>query len=201
MTALYSKINVTNESESKRSIVNKTLSQNCSAKENELRSMKEDKSECANKKKRDAHNEVACDVTTYSNVSNVFECGRNNPDVSCERACIANVDNEYFTGVLDTLNEYQDCHSQRLSSKKLREAVRRVMDEEEEEMERNINNITCDTPFQSPGTKSVQKKYASWSLERRLAAGVLVEMVENFKGCSIQSDKQVDDISNSKEGG
>ena len=25
-------------------------------------------------------------------------------------------------------------------------------------------------------------------------------MVENFKGCSIQSDEQVDDISDSKEG-
>ena len=67
-------------------------------------------------------------------------------------------------------------------------------------MERNINNITCDTPFQSPGTKSVQEKDASWSLERRLAAGVLAEMVEIFKGCSIQSDEQVDDISDSKEG-
>ena len=74
------------------------------------------------------------------------------------------------------------------------------MDEEEEEMERNINNITCDTTFQSPGTKSVKKKDASWSLERRLAAGVLAEMVENSKGCSIQSEKQVDDISDSKEG-
>ena len=68
------------------------------------------------------------------------------------------------------------------------------MDEEEEEMERNINNITCDTTFQSPGTKSVKKKDASWSLEKRLAAGVLAEMVENFKGCSIQSDKQVYEI-------
>ena len=47
---------------------------------------------------------------------------------------------------------------------KLKEAVRRVMDEEKEEMERNINNITCNTPFQSPVTKSVQKKDASWSL-------------------------------------
>ena len=70
------------------------------------------------------------------------------------------------------------------------------MDEEEEE----INNITCDTPFQSPNTKNVQKKDASWTLERQLAAGVLAEMVENFKGCSIQSDKQFDDISDSKEG-
>ena len=199
MTAPYSKVNVTNEGESKRSIVNETLSQNCSAKENGLFFMKEDKPEYANEKQKEAKNEVACDVTNYFNVSNVFECGRNNTDVSCERACMATEDNEYFTDILDTLNEYQDRHSQRLSSMKLREAVRRVMDEEEEEMERNINNITCHTSFQSPVTKSVQKKDTSWSLERRLAAGVLAEMLENFKGCSIQSDKQVDEIFDSKE--
>ena len=40
------------------------------------------------------------------------------------------------------------------------------MDEEEEDIKRNINNVTCDTPFQSPVTKSVQNKDASWSLER-----------------------------------
>ena len=79
---------------------------------------------------------------------------------------MANVDNDYFSDVLDNLNKYQDCHGQRLSSKKLREAVGRVINEEVEEIERNINNITCDTPFQSPSTKSVQKKDASWSLER-----------------------------------
>ena len=48
-------------------------------------------------------------------------------------------------------------------------------------------------------TKFVKKKYASWSLERQLAAGVLAEMVENFKGCTIQSDEQVDTIIDSKE--
>ena len=100
-------------------------------------------------------------MTNYLNVSNIYECERNNPDVQCERACMANVDNEYFLDVIDTLNEYQDRHGQRLSSKKLREAVRRVMDEEEEEMEHNINNMTCNTPFQSQGTKSAQKKDAS----------------------------------------
>ena len=47
------------------------------------------------------------------------------------------------------------------------------MDEEEEEIERNINNITCDTSFKSPVTKNVQKKDANWSLEIRLDAGVL----------------------------
>ena len=114
MTAPYSNINVTNESESKRSTVNEKLSQSCSTNEtkskrtivnkplsqkgsaddNELCSTEEDESECSNKKQKDAYNEVACDVMNYFNVSNVFECGRNNPDVSCERACVANVDNE-----------------------------------------------------------------------------------------------------------
>ena len=74
------------------------------------------------------------------NISNVFQCGRNNPDVSCERARMATAYNEYFTEILDTLNEYQDRHGQRLSSKKLREAVCCVMDEEEEEIEHNISN-------------------------------------------------------------
>ena len=45
---------------------------------------------------------------------------------------MVNVDNDDFSDVLDTLNEYQDRHGQRLSSKNLREAVRRVMIEVEE---------------------------------------------------------------------
>ena len=134
-------------------------------------------------------------MTNYFNVSNVFECGRNNPDMSCERACMATGYNGYCTDVLDTLKKYQDRHGQIFSTKKLREAVCRVMDEEEEEeMERNINKITCNTSFQSPVTKNLQKKDANWSLKRRLAAGVLEEIVENFKGYTIQSKEQVDTI-------
>ena len=110
MTVPYSNINVTNESESKRSIFNETLLHKCSAKENELCSTKENESEFANKKQKYTKNEVACEVTNYFNISNVFECGRNNPDVSCERACMANMDNEYFTDILETLNRYQDRH-------------------------------------------------------------------------------------------
>ena len=112
---------------------------------------------------------------------------------------MATEENEYFMDVLENLNKFKDHNGQRLSSKKLREAVLRVMDEGEEEMERNINNFTCDTSFQYPVTKTVQKKGASWSLEIRLATGVLAEMVEIFKGCSIQSDEQVDEIIDSKE--
>ena len=41
-------------------------------------------------------------------------------------------DNEYFLDIIDTLKRYQDRHGQRLSNKNLKEAVLRVMDEEEE---------------------------------------------------------------------
>ena len=64
-------------------MVNEPLSQKCSADNNVLCSTKEGESECANKKQKDVKNEVACDVTNYSNVFNVFECGRNNPEVPC----------------------------------------------------------------------------------------------------------------------
>ena len=72
MNAPSSNVNITNEGESKRSIVNENLSQSCSTKENEsklsiynehlsqkcfaeeneLRSTKKYESECANKKKK-----------------------------------------------------------------------------------------------------------------------------------------------------
>ena len=44
-----------------------------------------------------------------------------------------------------------------------------------------------------------QKKGASWSLERRLAAGVLDEMVKEFKGCTIQLDEQANTTIDSEE--
>ena len=122
-------------------------------------------------------NDVTYNVPNF-NVSNVFECGRNNPDMSYERAHMATEGNEYFTEILDHLNEYQDYHGQRLSSKNLKEAVLRVTEQEEEKIERYINNITCDTLFQSSATKNVQKKDTNWSLERRLVAGVLDEMIK-----------------------
>ena len=114
MTAPYLNVNITNEGESKHSIVNEKLSQRCSTNENkskrsiinepfsrnasadknELCSTKNDEPECANRKQKDVKNEVTCDVTNHLNVSNVFEFGRNNPDVLSERACMATEDNE-----------------------------------------------------------------------------------------------------------
>ena len=47
--------------------------------------------------------------------------------------------NEYFTDIIDHLNKYQDRHGQRLSSKKLKEAVLRIMEKEEEK--KNVTSI------------------------------------------------------------
>ena len=52
------------------------------------------------------------------------------------------------------------------------------MGDEEEEIERNINNVTCNTSFHYPVTMNVQEKDANWSLERQLAAVVLEETVK-----------------------
>ena len=66
------------------------------------------------------------------NVSNVFECGRNNPDWSYERAYMAAEGNEYFMEILDRINGYHDHHGQILSSKKMKEDALRVMEQQQE---------------------------------------------------------------------
>ena len=73
------------------------------------------------------------------------------------------------------------------------------MEQQQEETENNINNITWDTSFKSPVTKKVQKKDANWSLERWIDAGVWDKMIKEFNECTIQSDKQVDTIIDSEE--
>ena len=108
MTAPSSNVYSTDEDESKRIIVHETLLQNCSANEGKLKksivnvnllqnysaevdklcSTDKDKSEYTITQKRNAGNEVTYDVPNF-NVSNVFECGRNYPDVSYERVYMA----------------------------------------------------------------------------------------------------------------
>ena len=78
-----------NEGKSKQSIVNKTLSQNYSADVDKLSSTKEVKSECTIMEQKDAEDEVTYDNIYNFNVSNVFECRINNPDVSYKRAHMA----------------------------------------------------------------------------------------------------------------
>ena len=100
---------------------------------NKLCSTEEDKSECTITEQKDAGNEVTYDVPNF-NVSNVFEYGRSNTDMSYERAYMATSSNECFTEMLDDLNKYHDYHGQRLSIKNFKEAVLRIMEEEEEKI-------------------------------------------------------------------
>ena len=58
-----------------------------------LCSTEEDKSECTITEEKYAGNEVTYDVPNF-NISNVFECGRNNPDMSYERAYMATLGDE-----------------------------------------------------------------------------------------------------------
>ena len=41
---------------------------------------------------------------------------------------------------------------------------------------------------------NVQKNDEHLSLDRQLASGDIAEIVEIFKGCTIKSDKQIDEI-------
>ena len=69
-----------NTDESKQSIVNKILLQKYSAGVDKLCLTEIDKSEYTITEQKGEGSEVTYDVPNF-NVSNVFECGRNNPDV------------------------------------------------------------------------------------------------------------------------
>ena len=129
-------------------------------------------------------------MPNYLNVFNIFECRRKLLDifdVSYKRAYMATTKEKYFAEMLDHINKHNERHGEKLSSKTFRDAVIRFMEEEEEEIENYIYNITMDTSFQSPVAMNAQKKDANISLDRRLNSGVLAEMIKNFKECTIQS--------------
>ena len=63
----------------------------------ELSSTEEDKPEHTITEQKCAGNKFTNDVPNF-NVFNIFECGRNSPDVSYERAYMSTSGDEYFTG-------------------------------------------------------------------------------------------------------
>ena len=113
--------------------------------------------------------EVTYDVPYYFSAFNVFECGRkllDRLDVSYERLYIATPKEEYFTEMLHSLIERNRCHSTPMSNKNLQEAVIRVMEDEKNDANRNVHNVTTDNLFQAPITLNVQKKDANVTYER-----------------------------------
>ena len=94
MTAPSSNVYSKDEEESKRITVHKTLSHKYSADVEKLCSTDIDRSEYTITEQKDEGNEVTSDVPNF-NVSNIFKCGRNNPDVSYERAYMDTSGNGY----------------------------------------------------------------------------------------------------------
>ena len=92
---------------------------------------------------------------------------------------MATTKDKYYTKLLKTLVNDKNRNGEPLSNEKIQQAVRIVMEEIEAELERNTNNITMNTSFQSP----VQKKYIS---------------IINYSGYN-EPDNQVGKISDSKE--
>ena len=85
---------------------------------------------------------------------------------------------EYYTKILDSLLDHNDCHGTLLSSKKLQETVSRVMtetEEEEKDAKLNVNNVTMDTLFQYPATINTQSKYANVTNERQINSDIHAE--------------------------
>ena len=63
----------------------------------------------------------------------LFECGKNflnNIDAACERACVETSKDKYYTEMRDTLTDYNDRNNTPLSNAKIREAIRKVTEEE-----------------------------------------------------------------------
>ena len=86
--------------------------------------MEERESECIHKsinKEKDANNETENEepLGTYNPVVkdprefNIFECGKNILNrlyVTCERAYMANSRNKYYTEMLRTITDYNECN-------------------------------------------------------------------------------------------
>ena len=89
-------------------------------------------------------------MTSYFNI---FECGRNlleKLDVKYQQAFMATPKDKYYNALLDTLVKDNNLRGEPFSNDKIRQAVGKLIEETEAEFERNYNEITCDTSFQSP---------------------------------------------------
>ena len=111
-----------NEGESKCSIVNETLSQNYSANVSELCSTEKDISEYTITEQKYAEYEESSATKEVPSYFNIFQCGGNlldKPDVTYERACIANQKEKYYEKMLKTLVDYNNRNGAPLSNEKL----------------------------------------------------------------------------------
>ena len=57
---------------------------------------------------------------------------------------------KYYNALLDNLVKYNNLRGEPLSNHKIQKSVNKVIEETEAYFERNYNNITCNTSYQSP---------------------------------------------------
>ena len=84
---------------------------------------------------------------------NIYECGRNildRLDVTYQRAFMATPKDRYYNAFLDTLVKDNNLRGKPLSNENIQKQVGKVIEEMEVEFERNYNEITYDTSYQSP---------------------------------------------------
>ena len=98
-----------------------------------MRSQKYKQTKHANNGIEYEESSVTNEVQSYFNI---YKCGRNilnRIDMAYEQLCMATTKDKYYTKMLETLVDYNDCNNAPLSNEKIRQVVRRVMAETEEE--------------------------------------------------------------------
>ena len=124
----------TNEGESKRSIVNKTLLQNYSRDVDELCSADKDISEYTIKEQKDAEYKESSVTKEVLSYFNIFEYGGNildRLDVTYKQACMTTPKDKYHEKTLEALVDDNNRNGAALSNEKLRQAVNKLMEETE----------------------------------------------------------------------
>ena len=71
-------------------------------------------------------------------------------DFTYQRAFMATPKDKYYNAFLDTLVKYNTLRGKPLSNQNIQKAVSDIIEETEEEFERNYNKITCNTLYQYP---------------------------------------------------
>ena len=194
------------DSEFKKFLVDKTLSQICSTEKDEPKIIivdecftEEDESQCVHKNinKKVAKNEAEYEESSVTDevprYFKIFECGRNilnRLDVTNERVCMAPQKEEYYKNLLETMFEHNDCHNVTFSNEKLRQAVSKIMAETEEEewdAKRNTNNVTTDNFIQPPVTTNTPRKKTDVADERKISSDSLAETIKLFYILTLQS--------------
>ena len=110
---------------------------------------------------------------------NLFQCGKKilkNLDSVCERSCMANSKNNYYTEIFNTLTDYNERNNTPLINSNIIKAIRKFM---EEESLTDANNVTADT-FSHDSSAQRENANAIFTNEKLDKSYELVDAVMNL---------------------